>query len=204
MQPHDPTPVARQRRVGLQRDRAVERRNWVIDRMAESGFVKSADADKAKRTALAVTTKAAATNTFAAEYFAEEVRRELYERYGEKKLYEGGLSVRTTLDTKLQVLARKTLTDGLVKFDEQQGWRGPVSKVELTGDWGVKLADVKALADVQPWRLAVVLEVSDHSARVGLQPGRDPGGYVSKERDVAILPFENVKWAKTSGKAPTK
>ncbi|MFN3659374.1 MAG: penicillin-binding protein 1A [Pseudolabrys sp.] len=187
-----------------QRERALERRNWVIDRMAEAGFIKNADADKARRTGLAVTTKSTATHTFAAEYFAEEVRRELYERYGEKKLYEGGLSVRTTLDPKLQVLARKTLTDGLVKFDEAQGWRGPVSKIDLDGDWGVKLAEVKALTDVQPWRLAVVLEVSDHSARVGLQPGRDPGGYVSKERDVAILPFENVKWAKSGGKTPTK
>ncbi len=159
-----------------QRERALERRNWVIDQMAQDGFIKSADAEKAKRTALGVTQKATATHTFAAEYFAEEVRRELFDRYGEKKLYEGGLSVRTTLDTKLQVLARKTLTDGLVQFDEAQGWRGPVTKVDVSGDWGVKLADVKALADVSPWRLAVVLEVGDQSARIGLQPGREPGG----------------------------
>ena len=49
------------------------------------------------------------------------MRRDIFEKYGEKKLYEGGLSVRTTLDPKLQVLARKTLIDGLVKFDETQG-----------------------------------------------------------------------------------
>jgi penicillin-binding protein 1A len=176
----------------------------VIDRMAESGFIKTADADKAKRTPLGVTSKPTGVRIFAAEYFAEEVRRELYERYGEKKLYEGGLSIRTTLDPKLQVLARKNLIDGLVAFDETQGWRGAVSKIDISGDWGVKLADVKALADVAPWRLAVVLEVSDQSARVGLQPGREPGGFVSKERAIGILPLEGVKWAKTSGKAPTK
>ena len=187
-----------------QRERALERRNWVIDQMAQDGFIKSADAEKAKRTALGVTQKATTTHTFAAEYFAEEVRRELFDRYGEKKLYEGGLSVRTTLDTKLQVLARKTLTDGLVQFDEAQGWRGPVTKVDVSGDWGVKLADVKALADVSPWRLAVVLEVGDQSARIGLQPGREPGGSVSKERDVGIVPLEGLKWAKSGGKAVTK
>ena len=60
-------------------------------------------------------------HTFAAEYFAEEVRRYIFENYGEKKLYEGGLSVRTTLDPKLQVLARKTMINGLVNFDETQG-----------------------------------------------------------------------------------
>ncbi len=187
-----------------QRERAIERRNWVIDRMGEAGFIKTADAEKAKKTPLGVTTRPTGTRIFAAEYFAEEVRRELYERYGEKKLYDGGLSVRTTLDTKMQVLARKTLIDGLVKFDEAQGWRGPVTKLEPVGDWGVKVAEVKALADVAPWRLAVVLEVSDQSARIGLQPGRDPGGYVSKEREIGILPLESVKWAKTGGKAPTK
>ncbi|HYC16805.1 MAG TPA: penicillin-binding protein 1A [Pseudolabrys sp.] len=188
-----------------QRERALERRNWVIDRMAEGGFVKTADAEQAKRLPLGVTSKATGAHIFAAEYFAEEVRRELYERYGEKKLYEGGLSVRTSLDTKLQVLARKVFTEGLVRYDETQGWRGPVAKIDVGGaDWGVKLADVKSLADVAPWRLAVVLEVSDQSARIGLQPGREPGGYVSKERTIGILPLEGMKWAKTGGKAVGK
>ena len=187
-----------------QRERAIERRNWVIDRMAESGFVKVADAEKAKRSPLGVTTKSTSGHIFAAEYFAEEVRRELYERYGEKKLYEGGLSVRTSLDPKLQVLARKVFTDGLIRYDETQGWRGAVTKIDIAGDWGVKLADVKSLADVAPWRLAVVMEVSDQSARIGLQPGREPGGYVSKERTVGILPLEGMKWAKTGGKAVGK
>src|SRR5579885_3598764 len=87
-----------------QRERAIERRNWVIDQMAADGFISAADAEKAKRAPLGVITKPPSTHIFAAEYFAEEVRRELYERYGEKKLYEGGLSVRTTLDTKLQAV----------------------------------------------------------------------------------------------------
>ncbi|HEX3859914.1 MAG TPA: penicillin-binding protein 1A [Pseudolabrys sp.] len=187
-----------------QRERALERRNWVIDRMAEAGFIKSADGEKAKRTSLGVTQKPTGAHMFSAEYFAEEVRREIYDRYGEKKLYEGGLSVRTTLDTKMQVLARKTLTDGLVQFDETQGWRGPVAKIDIGGDWGVKLADVKALSDIAPWRLAVVLESADQSARIGLQPGREPGGYVSKERTIGILPLEGVKWARSGGKAVTK
>ena len=69
---------------------------------------------------------------FAGEYFAEEVRRDIFERYGEKKLYEGGLSVRTTLDPKLQVMARKTLTDGLVKFDESAGLSRRDQKLDIS------------------------------------------------------------------------
>ena len=188
-----------------QRERAIERRNWVIEQMANAGFIKAADADKAKRQPLNVAARLTGTRIFAADYFAEEVRRELYERYGEKKLYEGGLSVRTTLDTKLQQAARGALVDGLVRYDENGGWRGAVGSLDLaTGDWGVKLADIKALADVAPWKLAVVLETGDQSARIGLQPLREPGGAVSNERTVGILPLDGMKWAKIQNKAPGK
>jgi len=179
-----------------QRDRAVERRNYVIDRMVEDRHITPQEGEKAKKEPLNVTPRPTGAHVFAAEYFAEEVRRDLFEKYGEKKLYEGGLSVRTTLDPKLQVIARKALTDGLVKFDEAQGYRGPVAKIDISGDWGVKLAEVKGLTDIAPWRLAVVLESSDQSARVGLQPARELGGAVTKERQIGIVPVEAVKWAR--------
>src|SRR5262249_7940820 len=179
-----------------QRERAIERRNYVIDRMAEDRYITAQDAEKAKKEPLNVTPRPTGAHVFAAEYFAEEVRRDLFEKFGEKKLYEGGLSVRTTLDPKLQMMARKALTDGLVRFDEAQGYRGAVAKLDAGGDWGVKLADVKALNDIAPWRLAVVLEASDQSARIGLQPARELGGAVSKERLVGIVPVEAVKWAR--------
>ncbi len=190
------------------RDRAIERRNYVIDRLLENGWIKQADAEAARKEQLNVTNRANAAHIFAGEYFAEEVRRDVFERYGEKKLYEGGLSVRTTLDPKLQVMARKTMTDGLVKFDEAQGWRGASTKIDISGDWGVKLADVKSLSDVSPWRMAVVLETSDQAARIGFQPGRELGGAVLKDRQTGNITLEGVKWARAAsgparGKTPT-
>ena len=191
------------------RERAIERRNYVIDRMAEDHYITAQEAEQAKKEPLKVTPRPTGAHVFAAEYFAEEVRRYVSEKYTEKKLYEGGLSVRTTLDPKMQVLARKVLVNGFVHYDEQQGYRGAVHKLDVAGDWGVKLADVKALSDVAPWRLAVVLESDDASARIGLQPAHEPGGTVSKQRETATVPLEGVKWAKptsgpTRGKAPTK
>jgi penicillin-binding protein 1A len=181
-------------------DRAVERRNYVIDRLVENGWIKQADADKARKEPLIVASRSAGAHIFAGEYFAEEVRRDIFERYGEKKLLEGGLSVRTTLDPKVQVMARKTMVTGLVNYDEQQGWRGSANKLDISGDWGVKLAEVKSLSDISPWRMAVVLETSDQSARIGFQPGRELGGAVSKERQTGLITLEGVKWAKpTSG-----
>src|SRR6202140_1476289 len=190
------------------RDRAIERRNYVVDRLLENGWIKQADADKARKDPLVVTKRSNAAHIFAGEYFAEEVRRDVVERYGEKKLYEGGLSVRTTLDPKIQVMARKTMVAGLVTFDEQQGWRGPISKLDISGDWGLKLADVKSLSDISPWRMAVVLEPSEQPARIGFQPGRELGGAISKERQTGIITVDGVKWAKAAsgpakGRTPT-
>jgi len=190
------------------RDRAIERRNYVIDRLLENGWIKQADAEKSRKEILTVTNRANAAHTFAGEYFAEEVRRDVLERYGEKKLYEGGLSVRTTLDPKLQVVARKTMVAGLINYDEAQGWRGAANKLDITGDWGVKLADVKSLSDISPWRMAVVLESNEKSARIGFQPGRELGGAVSKDRQTGIITIDGVKWAKAAagpnrGKPPT-
>jgi penicillin-binding protein 1A len=92
---------------------------------------------------------------------------------------------------------------GLVTYDEQQGWRGAPSKIDISGDWGVKLADVKSLSDISPWRMAVVLETSDQSARIGFQPGRELGGAISKERQTGIITLEGVKWAKAAS-GPTR
>ena len=189
-------------------DRAVERRNYVIDRLQENGWIKPADAEKARKEPLVVTSHANSAHIFAGEYFAEEVRRDIFERYGEKKLYEGGLSVRTTLDPKIQMEARKTMVAGLVNYDEAQGYRGPISKLDISGDWGVTLADIKSLSDISPWRMAVVLETSEQSARIGFQPGRDFGGAVTKQRETGIITLDGVRWAKpvsgsARGRTPT-
>ncbi len=184
------------------REAAVIRRNYVIDRMLENNYIKKEEADKAKLEPLGVNPRVLSPNSLAAGYFAEEVRRELNDRYGEKKLYEGGLSVRTTLDPKMQLWARKALVDGLVRYDEAHGWRGAFRNIQLGADWGVALSEVPALGDVTPWRLATVLEVTDSSARVGLQPKREGSGDVGRDRETVLLTAEGVKWTrKTSLKA---
>ncbi len=176
------------------REAATARRNYVINRMIDDGHITAEDGEKARREPLAVNPRVLSPNTYVAGFFAEEVRRELLDRYGEKKVYEGGLSVRTTLDPQLQVLARKSLVDGLVRFDEAQGFRGAMRSINVSDDWGEPLAEIPALGDVKPWRLAVVLDVGENAARIGLQPEREAGGAVSRERTTAVLTGDGVKW----------
>ena len=183
------------------REDAIARRNYVIDRMVEDRYIAVADAETAKADPLKVTQRQTGALKPASEYFAEEVRRYINDKYSEKKLYEGGLSVRTTLDPRLQELARTSLVNALVKYDESQGYRGAVAKIEITGDWGAKLAEVKALSDISPWRIAAVVAINDHGARIGFQPGRDPAGGIVKEREYGVIGIDGVRWAKPAGGA---
>ncbi|MCI0467975.1 MAG: penicillin-binding protein 1A, partial [Beijerinckiaceae bacterium] len=183
----------------LKRERAVERRNWAIDRMVENGFISRQDGEKAKLEPLGVNPRVLSPNAFAAGYFAEDIRRELSERYGEKKLYDGGLSVRSTLDPKMQLMARRALVDGLVRYDEAHGFRGPMRHIDISQDWGLPLADVPALGDVAPWRLAVILDTNAGGAQIGLQPGREKSGEVERERATGTLASVGMRWTRGTG-----
>ena len=177
-------------------ERAIERRNWVIDRMVENGYIRAADAEAAKDSALKVTVRPRGNYLFASEFFAEEVRRNLIDMFGSDKLYDGGLSVRATLDPELQKVAREKLHEGLIKFDQARGFRGPVASISTAGDWGKALGEVPALSDVPEWRLAVVLAATDGDATIGLQPKRLPSGALAGERATGVIPLDEMKWAK--------
>jgi penicillin-binding protein 1A len=183
---------------------AIERRNWVIDRMVENGFVVKADGEEAKKQPLGVTGRRTGSYLFASDYFAEEVRRQIIEKYGDKSLYEGGLSVRTSLDPQMQIFARKALQDGLITYDQRRGYRGPVAKISASGDWGVELAKVDALSDVPEWKLAVVLAVSPSRVDIGLQPAKEAGGKVVAERETATIAADDMDWAYRSAAGDRK
>src|SRR6516165_12666675 len=189
---------------------ATIRRDWIIDQMAEVGYISAAEAKAAKAKPLTVNIRPLGTQIYAADYFAEDVRRTLIANYGEDGLLgradrtaagdgriNGGLSVRTTLDPNLQRLARRALIDGLVAFDREKGWRGAVQKISIAGDWGPTLGGIDIASDVQPWRLGVVLEAQKAKAVVGLRPGRQSDGNYVGEREAVEIPFDEVKWAKT-------
>ena len=163
--------------------------------MLENGYITVERGDRRPRTRTStIRPRSTGTRVYSAEYFTEEVRRQLRALYGEDQLYGGGLSVRTTLDPKLQEYARKALMDGLIAYDQTEGFRGPVASIELGDDWGVSVNAIEPLRDVPEWRLAVVLEMASNEATIGLRPGRDVDGKVSPERTTATLAGPEIKW----------
>ena len=163
---------------------AKARRDWVIARMLEEGFVTAGEAALAEAQPLDVRPRGEA-DFVDAPYFAEEVRRELLARYGETALYEGGLSVRTTMDPRLQATAERALRDGLIAYDRRHGWRGPVATIALGVDWPRRLAKIEALPSLGEWRPAVVLGLTERGIDIGLDDGTR-----------GFIPLAEVVWAR--------
>jgi penicillin-binding protein 1A len=194
---------------------ATIRRDWIVDQMADVGYITAEQAKTAKAKPLDVNIRPMGTQIYAADYFAEDVRRTLVAYFGEDGLYgraeraatgdgriNGGLSVRTTLDPNLQRMARRALIDGLVAFDREKGWRGPVQQIDIGGDWGASLTGIDIPTDLAPWRLGVVLEAQRTKAVVGLRPARQADGSLVKDREAVEIPFDEVRWARTARAVP--
>ncbi len=164
---------------------AKDRRDWVVGRMLEDGKIGRADFDAAVAEPLLVRRRDEAQMIVGADYFAEDIRRELAARYGEDALYKGGLVVRSTVDAELQALASKVLRAGLMAYDRRHGWRGPVTRIQAGAGWPERLAAVPYPAGGDPWELAMVLSVTDHGATIGLRGGSS-----------ATIPWAEMRWAR--------
>lgn len=176
-------------------DRAIVRRNWVIERMVENGHASKEEGEAAKAKPLGVKKRGADSYVSGTEYFTEEVRRRILGNYDYNTLYGGGLSVRTTLNPQYQKIARKVLQDGLIKFDQNYGWRGAYAHVDVSGDWGVALKPVKGFYDVPEWNIAVVLESKTDGVTIGLAPKLLDSGAQSDERLQGAISAADMKWA---------
>ena len=91
-----------------------------------------------------------------APYFAEEVRRELADRYGWDKLYGGGLSVHTSVDPKYQNYAMEALREGLMTYDKRHGWRGVLTRFQDRSNLAEQIKNFKGTRElVEGWDAAV-------------------------------------------------
>lgn len=142
------------------RARAIERRNYVIDQMVEAGYITRAEADAAKKDDLVVKFRPLGTRYEDANYFAEEARRVITNQYGEDKLMAGGLSVRTTLDSRLQAIALNAFRVGLQRYDRQGGWHGVVAHIDTGAGWEDRLKAIPTAYDLTGWHLVVVTNAS--------------------------------------------
>ncbi|WP_429911638.1 penicillin-binding protein 1A [Glycocaulis sp.] len=172
---------------------AIGRRNYVLARMHVNGFITEAEMREAQAQPLETVRRLQGETYLAAEYFVEEVRRELFNMYGEEQLYSGGLSVRTSLDTRAQLAARSALRAGLLEYDRRYGYRGPLTTLEDFDAWPEQLAEVEVPRDLdEGWTHGVVLEVRDGDVLIG-----------TVDRARGNIPLSELRWARRPSRSST-
>ena len=181
-----------------QKERAISRRNFVIREMVENGFVEPEDGvaamDRELRTVLNGDYVGYTAHLPPRGYFTDEIRRQLSGTFGEDEFFGGGLTIRATVDPELQVVATHALRAGLEHYDRQRGvWKG--TGVRLSSDqiaseegWRATLSELSLPRDIAGWHLAVVLELRDGSAIIGVEDS------ISENQE--IIPASDVQWAR--------
>ncbi len=181
------------------KERLTERRNYVLREMWQNGYIDQATYEAERVLPL----KSVQNGDYPGfreslpprGYFTDEIRRQLSGTFGEEEFFGGGLTIRATVDPELQESAAKALRAGLERYDRGRGvWRGTgktIAAEKLTSepDWRAALADTPAPRDVDGWHPAVVLEVGETAARIGIEGVQD-------DEDGHFIPAEDVTWAR--------
>ena len=169
-------------------DRALKRRNLVINNMLEDGKITAAEANSAKATPLTLNIQPSENSL--APYFVEEVRRYLEKKYGADEVHEGGLQVYTSLNLELQKAANQAVLDGLAAYERRHGWKGHLRNVLNSGSALEKYQhpDWDHPSVTGGYIHALVTEVTPQTARLRF------GGYT------AVLSPADIAW--TQNKSP--
>ncbi|MFT6775682.1 MAG: penicillin-binding protein 1A, partial [Paracoccaceae bacterium] len=181
-------------------ERALDRRNYVLGRMLAEGYLTEEQAEIALASPLETIIDGKIDSELPdippANYFTEEIRRQLIASLGAEQVLGGGLTVRATINQRYQALAGDALRGRLESWDrERGGWRGAVglvdpAKLGTEASWRAALSDLSALPrDIPGWRPAVVLLVGDNAARVGIEG-------VPEDKDGHYLTIKDMSWAR--------
>ena len=191
-----------------QYDDAVARRNYVLGRMQEDGYIDRTAMETARAEPLR-TVQSGDYDSFRSalpprDYFTDEVRRQITREFvaegiieSEEEFFEGGLSIRATVDPDLQIAAAHALQRALEQFDRGVGrWRGtgetlPPEALVDEAAWRAALVNVQVPRDVTlngQWYPAVVLEVGDSQLRIGVE------GVVETEAERQVVPRNDIEW----------
>ena len=164
---------------------ALARRNWVIKRLRQERIITEQKALIATNTEL-ITIERPELKPVEAQYFLEDVRKKLIDKYGENKLYKGGLTVKTSLDPRLQKIADNTLKYGLISYDRRHGWRGPLANVDIK-DTNLKkdLSNIPIPEAFPNWKASVIVHIDN----LGVNIFFDDNSY-------GRINLKDLKWAR--------
>ena len=170
---------------------ALNRRNWVIGRMLANGYITPTEHDTARAEPLPNTTPRRVLTTSRADYFVEETTRELLSLFGARRVYEGGLTARSTLDSTLQRHAENALRKGLLDYSRRHGYRGPLAHIDtaLFADSTQQIEQLNTIdtpaGALDNWQLALVIASEDKTATI-----------VTRNGQLGTIVLDSMRWAR--------
>lgn len=172
------------------------RRDVILGRMERENLISEVQRQEITETDLELNPRRLASGNDA-PHFSEHVRRYLEKSYGADTLYEGGLSVFTTLDKSYQSHAEDAMYKGLREYDRRHGYRGPLARVNLLLNWQQRIDDeTKAYKDKSRiGKPAIVLDIDDKNGLAEIGLAGNSKGYI---------PLQRLKWARDYIDADTK
>ena len=184
-----------------EKDRAIGRRNYVLDQMALNGYIARDAAEAAKAEDLLTVQSGAIASARSdmppRDYFTDEIRRQLSAKLGDEELFTGGLIIRATVNPEYQAVAAQALRDGLERYDRGlRVNRGPVAQVDPAGfdaadeaSWRRALSAAAVPRDIDGWHPALILSIGEASARIGIEG-------VPEDEDGHFLSYEEASWGR--------
>ena len=162
--------------------RAKKRRNLVLKNLYENSFINQVQYNNFKKKPI-ILKKRKIKLLEEANYYSEEARRIVSDKYGYDALYKGGLSIRTPLNSNYQIEALKALREGLEEYDRRHGWRGPIINLE-TKDWQNNIQ--KFIPDKSlNWKLARVIDVNKLTIKIE-----------TENKEEGFIDFQNIAWTR--------
>ncbi|RYE06111.1 MAG: penicillin-binding protein 1A [Rickettsiaceae bacterium] len=169
--------------------RAKERRDYVLARMLEEGYIDENTTRETINSPIVTRKRNRLEETISAQYYAEAVREEIIKLVGKEEFYTGGLTIITSLNSKIQDDARNALRKGIRDFDTKKGYRGPIANIKID-NWQNHLKNMSIPSSMLEYKLAIILDVTDTQAKIGLTDG-----------NISKIALTDTKWAKAELKS---
>ncbi len=165
------------------KDLAKFRRNLVLKNLYENNYITAEWLEKLSNQEIKLKKKQK-IYLEDAQYYIEDVRKNVIESLTYDKVYKQGLNINTPIDLDLQKIATNSLRSGLISYDQRKGWRGPLVNKPYNSNW-YKNLDKHKLEKTINWKLAIVKKLNKFSAIVE-----------TIDKDDGVIEYKDISWTK--------
>ena len=160
------------------------RRNLVLQNLHQNGFINLTDYENLKNKNIELK-KTKRVYLEDAQYYIEDVRKNIIERLSYEKVYKQGYNINTPINLNLQKIATDSLRNGLVAYDQRKGWRGPLTNIKDDENWFKKIDKKYLLEKSINWKIAIVKKVKKFEATIE-----------TLDKLSGLIKYKDIAWTK--------